>query len=440
MADDTTATDGFPKSRLTRLKELSHIAQSGNSIGTKKIPGRNGGNKAVYRIPLSFLSYNPYNTRFLSEAKTLESRLGKLSDEDPEHVKYIEKFLWDWKVDKNKSTIDSLIAEGQLEPGVVTRDGIILSGNRRFRLLNEINRNKSQYSGPGKSLDGLEYFEAVIIDEELSKKEIVRYESFYQYGTEEKVDYNPIEKYIAVNDQKELGFDEDEIYKNFQALAKDKGRIKVWLETFDLMNEYLHHIGEPGIFTALTSSEEAFLNINANVKQLENGRGATVRRMWNFDDMDIANFKMVAFDYIRSGMQTHSFRDLFKTFQNEEVWKSFKKNHDEIIRSESIDSFDDYRKNNSDLDESEVSRKRSLDYKEKYENKLNKAFGNEITRQMVAKQDEEPYDLLKGILVKLEKFEDFVEHKGDLDSHADDCIDKLREIQSLSGRLKQRLD
>jgi len=440
MPDDASNRNGFPKSRATRLKELSHIIEADKYIGTKKIPGRNGGNKKVYKIPLSFLSYNPYNTRFLSEAKTLESRVGKLSDENPEHVKYIEKFLWDWKIDKNRNTINSLITDGQLDPGVVTRDGVILSGNRRFRLLNEINRNKQVYSGRGINLDGLDNFEAVIIDEELSQKDIIKYESFYQYGTEEKVDYNPIEKYIAAHDQKELGFDDEEIYKNFQALAKDKKKIKEWLETYDLMEQYLNHIGEPGIFTALTSSEEAFLNINSNVKQLENGRGATVRKMWNFDDTDIADFKMVAFDYIRSGMATHSFRDLFKTFQNGSIWKEFKASHDEIMQSDALGSFDEYRKNNSDLDESGVSKKRKLDYEDKFRKKLNKVFGSEITRQMVEKEVVEPYDLLKGAVAKLDKFEIYLDEKGDLNSHAEDCINKLREIQSMSGRLKQRLD
>lgn len=439
-SEETKSEEGFPKTRAARRNELARIIKSGTQIGTKKIPGRNGGNKPVFRIPLSFLSYNPYNTRFLSEAKTLEGRLGKLSDENPDHIKYIEKFLWEWKVDKNKSTIDSLIANGQLDPGVVTRDGIILSGNRRFRLLNEINRNKRQFSGPGKNLDGLDYFEAVIIDEELSPKDIIKYESFYQYGTEEKVDYNPIEKYIAVKDQKDLGFTEDEIFSNFQALAKEKKKITEWLETFQLMNQYLNHIGEPGVYTALTSTEEAFLNINSNVKSLENGRSATVRRMWNFDELDIADFKMVAFNYIRNGMQTHRFRDLFKTFQNETAWKEFKKEHDQIMQSDRVDSFDDYRKNNPSLDESEVSKKRTLDYRDKYEKKLNKAFGSEVTRQMVEKEDEQPFDLLKGVLQKLEKFEKYVEGHGALNSHEDDCVGKLREIQSLSGRLKQRLD
>lgn len=163
-----TIGDNFPQSREARKAKLLEIKQK-PSISTMKVPGK--GVKNVYRIPLEFLSYNPHNTRFLAQAKTLEKRFGcELSDENPEHVKEIEDFIWQQKKEKNESTITSLIEDGQLQPGVVTVDGILLSGNRRFRLLNEISRNPDKYNKPGVNLEGLQYFEAVILDEELSKK------------------------------------------------------------------------------------------------------------------------------------------------------------------------------------------------------------------------------------------------------------------------------
>ena len=85
----------FPLSRAMRKKELEAI-QAGGSINSMKIPGE--GMMKVYKIPLNYLSYNPYNTRFLAQAKTLERRFGtNLSDENPEHVKEIEKFIWEEK-------------------------------------------------------------------------------------------------------------------------------------------------------------------------------------------------------------------------------------------------------------------------------------------------------------------------------------------------------
>ncbi len=194
----------------------------------------------VYRIPLTAVSYNPYNTRFLAQAKTLEKRLGrKLNDEIADDILEIEKFIWDEKPDKNVETINSLCKNGQLEPGVVSIDGVILSGNRRFRMINEIARNYDKYGNN----DELNYFEAVIMDSQLTEKEIVRFESFFTYGMGEKVDYDPIQKYIAVEEQHNLGLTYKEIADNFSQLTQGDDKIvKKWLNIFKLMKEYLIYI------------------------------------------------------------------------------------------------------------------------------------------------------------------------------------------------------
>lgn len=242
----------FPKTRDARRAKLAEIkAVEDAAISTMKVPGH--GTQKVYRIPLEFLSYNPYNTRFLAQAKTLETRIGReLSDERVDDVKEIEQFIWVLKQEKNDNTITSLIKEGQLQPGVVTPSGVILSGNRRFRLLNEIQRNYKKYAKPGVNLDGLQYFEAAILDTELTDKEIRKYESFYQYGNEDKVEYDPIQKYLAASEHMKLGYDEKEIADNFLTLTNgSEKKVKEWLSEFELMEEYLDYIGETGIYTAL---------------------------------------------------------------------------------------------------------------------------------------------------------------------------------------------
>ncbi|MDA6854677.1 hypothetical protein OSL50_26375, partial [Escherichia coli] len=47
----------------------------------------------------------------------------------------IEKFLYDSKVDRNKTTMESLLKNGQQRYGIVTSDGTIVDGNRRAMLL-----------------------------------------------------------------------------------------------------------------------------------------------------------------------------------------------------------------------------------------------------------------------------------------------------------------
>lgn len=425
----------FPQSREARREKLQEIKRSGTPIGTVKVPGR--GIQKVYKIPLEYLSYNPYNTRFLAQAKTFEKRMGReLDDAYAEDVKKIEQFIWEEKKDKNESTIDSLIKDGQLNPGVVTIEGVILSGNRRFRLLNEISRNHDKYGGSRINLDGLDFFEAAILEDELSKKDIVRYESFYQYGTEDKADYDPIQKYIAAAMQKEMGFNEEEIAENFKTMTDGSpNKVKKWIEIFDLMKDYLEYIGEEGIYTALEGTEEAFIRLDADYNSLKNGRSANSVD-WAFDDIDLDNLKCRFFDYIRIGFGTHDVRDLKKVFQTETYWKEINEKIEDGLKD--IAPLQKYREKYTDSDEAQLSRIRSKDYQE-----LNgKVLGNvyrEIKATLSDREVEEtPIKITEQILQKIDKLEGIVFAEGA--AHDENFIDNIRNIQSRIGKIKQQID
>ena len=437
----TIIGQNFPMTRIARKDNLAKI-KKGESVSSQKVPGK--GSKPVYRIPLEYLSYNPHNTRFLAQSKTLERRFGQeLSDEDANHVSEIEKIIWNEKLDRNKSTIDSLIKDGQLQPGVVTADGIVLAGNRRFRLLNEIVRNPDKYSDSRIRLVGLDHFEAVILDEEkLSKKDIVKYESFYQFGVEEKVEYNPIQKYIAAKDQKDLGFTEQEIAENFITLTKGKKReVEKWLAVFDIMSEYLVYIGEEGIYNALEGNEEAFLNLYSQLRKFRGSKAGSV--LWAFDEMDLESLKMVYFDYIRLNIPTHDFRIFKDIFVDKNQWKNFEKNVNDIVTEVNgrLESFEEYRKNHPDDDETKISKKRQYDYKAEAEKSLNRLYGVENAQVKSKEAEEKPLEILNVIKQKLTKLEEDMANnpdKGAFDT--DEFIDAIREIQKRIGRIKQNVD
>lgn len=423
-----------------REKKLREFLKNGESFGNIKIPRISGIDKnslKIYRIPLEYLVYNPHNKRFATRAKTLEKRFGELNSDNPEHIKSIEKFLWDYKKEKNDSTISSLIDNGQLEAGVVTVDGVILAGNRRFRLLNEIRRNPDKYHAP---VDRVGYFEAAIIDKKLDKKQILKFESFFQYGQDEKVDYGPIEKYLAVNEQKEEGFSVDEIYKNFQAIADKKKKVEEWLEAYVLMNKYLDHIQEPGIYTALEKREEHFLSLNGQLKQLRRGTSATVRGIWAYDESDIAEFEIVAFDYIHRYVPVETFRRLFKIFQNENNWKTFYKRHKELMSEIKIESLDDYRSKSSAQEEEELSATRQNDFVEAAKQV---DFDRELKVQInildEVELESKPIDILKKIASQIDKFKDSL-IKSRSSHENEEVVELLNVIQKEIGHLKQDLD
>jgi len=432
----------FPLSRAARKEKLK-IIKAGESVGTSKVPGK--GAKNVYRIPLSYLSYNPYNTRFLAQAKTLEKRFAvDLSDEVAEHVSEIEKIIWEEKKDRNANTIDSLIRDGQLQPGVVTADGIILAGNRRFRLLNEIARNPDKYNDPRVRTMGLEYFEAVILDDEmLSKKDIVRYESFYQFGAEEKVEYDPIQKYIAAYDQKDrLKFTEDEIADNFLTVTNgDKNVVKKWISVFNLMKEYLEYIGEEEIYTALEGREEAFLQLHTLLKSYSGRKASKIG--WACTENDLTDLKLVFFDYIRLDTPTHAFRLFKEIFLDELQWKAFVKKQNEVVTDEQrqLKTFEEYRKLNSEDDELAVSKKRRNDYIANFKDELNNLYGNENAVVQRKKVDAKPLDILVSIQLELSKLEEAMTKKSDSKTfEEEEFVDKVRDIQKRIGKIKQKID
>lgn len=427
----------FPKSREARKAKLQEIKACADAvISTMKVPGH--GNQNVYRIPLEYLSYNPYNTRFLAQAKTLETRMGReLSDEREEDIREIERFIWDYKRDKNDNTISSLIKEGQLQPGVVTPSGVILSGNRRFRLLNEIQRNYRKYSKPGVNLEGLQYFEAAILDYELSDREIRKYESFYQYGNEDKVEYDPIQKYIAAYEQKTLGYDEKEIADNFLTLTDGKeSKVKEWIAEFELMEEYLEYIGEPQIYTALEKREEAFINLYKTLKSFRQGKAG--KGIWAFEDLDLEDLKLRYFDYIWLNKATHDFRDFQKIFSDENRWKVFNSAVEKCI-SEPLPSLDEYREEHKEDSEIDISKIRENDYKNTYEKGLNKIFGNEKAVIVNRETEETPWKLLEQIDERIAKLEKVID-AGSEEVETDEFLERIKGVLSKIGHVKQRLD
>lgn len=431
--------ENFPQSREARKVELQRI-KDGAHVSTVKIPGRGVSN--VYRIPLEFLSYNPHNTRFLAEAKTLEKKLGrKLSDESPDDVGEIEHFLWKQNEDQNENTINSLIKETQLQPGVVTLDGVILSGNRRFRLLNEIARNRNRYSKDGVNLDGLQYFEAAILDDQLTEKDIVRYESYYQYGTENKVEYDPIQKYIAAHDQHKLGFTDKEIAENFMSITEGgkERKVKEWLEVFRLMDEYLEYIGEPGIYTALEGREEAFLNLRRTLNGFQNGRSGS--GIWAFEEFDLDNLKLCYFQFIRLNVGTHDFRLFKDIFSKQDRWEVFSENSQRVIDENPLKSFDEYRREYEELDEAEVAKMRNRDYEAKVGKELKQLYGSENARITAEKVGETPMKTLEQIQQKLEKLESELTNNPDNETFdTAEFVDTIRDILSRVGKIKQQVD
>lgn len=286
----------------------------------------------AYKIPLDCLIYNKYNGRIGSLVKSYEKQHHELDPENKEDKKKIEQFLWESKKDRNNNTMEDLIQNGQKVYGIVTSDGVIIDGNRRASLLNKIYNEKDKIK---QDVSFSEYFIAVILPKDADKKEILKLETSYQMGEDEKLAYNPTEKYLRCKDLLENGIDVSEISK---MMNQKESKIKEWISIMKLMDEYLDYLNYNGIYTRLEKIEDHFISLNEALKKLKDGNSRFVN--WNYKDLDVNDFKLICFDYIRARYEGKEFRFLSKISKkenifckSEELWKNFSEQHFKIIES-----------------------------------------------------------------------------------------------------------
>lgn len=351
----------------------------------------------VYSIPLSILTYNPYNGRIGAEVKSYERQHHVLDPDNAEDVAIIEKFLWDSKPDANERTKKSLLEDHQQRYGIVTADGKIIDGNRRASLLNNIWRDDSI---PANTKQHTQYFEAIILPIDADRKEILRLETTYQMGEDAKVDYGPIEKYLKAGDLRDEGFSDSEIANFMGVKAKD---VSWYLRILDLMNEYLDTYGYTGIYTMLEETEDSFQKLESALRGYKSGG---VTKMWGYDaEEDVSNLKAIAFDYIRLGIDQVDFRDIIRKptktqtdaslFANEEIWKQFSEDHFAVVDDVTEESVDDIIRDNPDGDLKRMMRARDTAWKDKVTKALNENFNRSRDKLNNKQQAGEPMKLLQ---------------------------------------------
>ena len=332
----------------TRIKEIQVIIDSNETVGNIPIPWKDElESRDAYKFPLELLVYNKYNGRILSRTKSNERQDKKIDAESAEGKKLIEKLLYESKPKKNDQTLKSLKTLGQEKFGIITKDGIIIDGNRRAMLLNKI--------------DHIDYFKAVVlpIEYEGDALEIEKFETKYQLGEERKLDYNPIEIYLKIqrlyqqiSKQNRYPTKSDledgikvhegaisQIYQwigNYKTIGSKKD-IEYSLQVINTMDEYLDYLEYNGIYTALDDREEQFRDLTT---WLNNFYGETsVKPFPMYSDNDVDDLKTLCFELVRIKLKNEKFRFVGRGqrpnhfFGNKEIWGSFMNKHFSLSES-----------------------------------------------------------------------------------------------------------
>lgn len=278
----------------------------------------------VYKIPLKYLVYNKYNGRILSRTKSIERGGIEIKPDTEEGKKCLEDLLWKSKPARNRQTKDSIKRTGQEKVGIVTRDGIIIDGNRRAMLLNKL----TEEGVPDRN-----GFKAVVLPVKLEEKpsEIEHLETFYQMGVDEKLDYNPIEKYLKVQAQKLKGIS---LKETARWMGESVPTVKEYLDVMKTMDDYLCYLEYDGIYTQLDGREDQFIHLTKWLKTFHTDNGGKSAKAFDgYKDDDVDDLETIAFDYIRVKYEGKKFRLLGHGqkenhfFGDENIWDGFKEAH-----------------------------------------------------------------------------------------------------------------
>lgn len=293
----------------------------------------------VYEIPLEYLVYNKYNGRILSRTKTLEKQGREINPETEEGKKILEDLLWQSKESRNDITKKDITAKGQLKIGIVTKDGIVIDGNRRLMLLNKI---KPKYS----------HFKAVVLPVALEDDpiEVEKLETTYQMGEDEKLGYNPIEKYLKVKQiYKQLSppcSHDDAIKQIADWMGEERSVIVEWLDVVKIIDDYLEYLNYDGIYamadTPNDGKEDLFLFIRkwlSTFSEKESNKGFD-----GYRQLDVDELKQICFDYVRAKIGKPSYDGkIFRYiadgqkknhfFGDRKIWKSFSEDHFSVVET-----------------------------------------------------------------------------------------------------------
>ena len=360
------------KLREERLDEL----KKKKSYSYKEMTYKNKTQRLeVYEIPVEYLVFNQYNGRIGTFVKTHEKQYGPIDSSTPEGENIIVDFLWNSKKNRNEDTLKDIEEKGQLEYGIVTKDGVVIDGNRRCMILKIIaEKNKTAPT----------YFKAVILDDTLDNnpKEIRKLETIYQMGVDEKVDYNAIEKYLKCQDLSKEGFTHDEIGK----MMGEKGpKIKEYLNILELMEDYLKTYGYEGMYTRLNEEtvEGPFVDLRGYLETQKTGRGIRARD-WVPEADDIDDLKQIYFDYIRAGFRTaHGIRNIGNPskgqgfFNHEKIWDEFSNRYFSEIEpiNEDERTLEELREEHKGEDVDKIILARDKDWSKKASGSMKKNMG-----------------------------------------------------------------
>lgn len=249
-----------------------------------------GGQKQIltfYRFPIKLLLYNVDNGRMVMEVREWEEKnKRKLDASVKKDAKRIRKILLGLDPEKTRVLKEDLHQKGQMEPGVITQDGIVINGNRRMALLEDLHKEEST----GK----WEYLEAVRLPATISEKDLWKIEAGLQLSKDKVAEYHPVNELLKIKQGIQSGLSPQEVAAAMYGRTKEE--VEDSVKRLEIIDNFLKFFVQPGNYGFIKKFglHEYFIDIQKQVV-------ATVKRE-GLPKKELAKRLQYAFALIRASI------------------------------------------------------------------------------------------------------------------------------------------
>jgi hypothetical protein len=165
--------------------------------------------------------------------------------------------IFDLDRDKTELLKDDLHRKGQMEPGVITNDGVLINGNRRMAVLETLH----QQEPTGK----WQYIEVVRLPADTSEADLWKIEAGLQLSKDKVAEYHPVNELLKIKEGMERGLSTGEVAAAMYGWTKEE--IEDALARLTLIDDFLEFFGQPENYELIkkVGLHEHFIDIQKRV-------------------------------------------------------------------------------------------------------------------------------------------------------------------------------
>jgi hypothetical protein len=269
----------------------------------------------IYRFRLKDLAYNKSNGRIKAEVLEKEAELGRILDQfKQDDGKLIGEILVSIRQDENEKIKTDLEKNTQINPGIVTADGIVINGNRRKALLTELYENNHD--------EKFKYLDAHILPPNITRSELWLIEAGIQLSAPQQLVYSPINNLLKLREGINSGLTIADMASRIYGVTE--AQIKADLDRLTLIDEYLSaFLGKTEKYYLVRGLDNHFINLQNILNFYVNPKG--VRIDWDPTEDDLNELKLVGFYYIRMRMPHLRIRDMKDLFRVKTSWHELRR-------------------------------------------------------------------------------------------------------------------